>query len=231
MEAALQRPWVRPLSRILLIAVAVVAVAWAVHAAQSSGALAQPGVAPLWSPIDPDNDPPIIAHLDGDSQVYTDNSGPQLLDQNTATLVTDPDSPSFGDGALTVSIISGSTPAQDVLGLETGTDLALSAGTDVGSVVTVLGTAVGSVTSNGRNGDDLTVGFNVFASQTAATLLLRAVTYENTALVPATDPRTVRFTVSDGWTGGLSAPADVTVSVVISDTLQRTYLPLVMNGN
>ena len=112
-----------------------------------------------------------------------------------------------------------------------GGDITLSAGTDVGSIVSVLDTPIGTFAASGREGASLVIDLGTFANPTAATLVVRATTYENLGgLTPTTGIRTVRFTVNDG-ANGTSPPAEVTVIVTGIEGIQSIYLPLVLSAH
>jgi len=75
------------------------------------------------------------------------------------------------------------------------------------------------------------IDLDTFANPTAATLLVRATTYENLrGLTPTRGARTVRFTANDG-ANGISTPAEVTVIVTGIEGVQSIYLPLVVNAH
>ena len=216
---------------VIVVIGAIVGAVQLVNAPQAQEAWALYAPAPLSSPIDPDNDPPEILRLDGDVAFYVAGSAPTVLDQAPGASVTDPDSPRFDDGSLSVSIVAGGEPTEDVLALATGGDITLSAGTDVGSIVSVFDTPIGTIADSGKKGASLVIDLGTFANPTAATLLVRATTYENSdPLTPTTGPRTVRFSVNDGATG-LSLPAEVTVIVTGIEGVQSVYLPLVLNSH
>ncbi|NOZ23009.1 MAG: hypothetical protein GXP25_18200 [Planctomycetes bacterium] len=166
--------------------------------------------------VTPQNDPPSINNLEGDSFNYGTGTGPQVIDQGTAATVTDPDSTDFDGGALTVSIAAGADPAEDVLGIDASGGVTLSAGVTVGSVVSVGGTAIGTISSDGAGGNSLVIDFDQAAGNATPTRLdavLQAITYENTdAADPTIGARTVRFTIGDG-DGGTSADYDATIYV------------------
>lgn len=220
--------WTRSIATVLLVGTITAVLLWLGDTALPDDALALQAPAPLSSPIDPTNDPPIIWALDGDAQLYQAGAGPVPLDQAAKASVTDVDSPLFDAGSITVSITGGAA-AEDVLGLEAGMGIALSAGTSVGSVVSVYDTPVGTVTQDGRGGANLAISLGTFANPTAASLLLGAATYENLdTLTPLTGTRTIRFVVNDG-AGGM-ASAEVTVTVAGPDGVGSVYLPLVLNA-
>ncbi len=167
--------------------------------------------------VEPDNLDPVIADLSGDSATFTEGGAAVLLDDSSApelaATVSDGDNAHFNGGSLTASITVGEVAAQDVLGLSTGV-VTLSDGTNVNSVVSVNGTAIGTVTSNGSGGNDLVISFNTTdATPANVSLLIQALTYFNSGGVdPAAGARTVAVSVADG-VGGIGTET-VTVTVV-----------------
>ena len=157
------------------------------------------------------NDVPTIANVGGDTLNYTEGDGAQVIDQSTDAAVTDVDSSNFDTGTLTVSFTAGSDSAEDILAIvNTGTgpgQIGVS-----GSNVTYGGVTIGSFTG-GSGGVDLVVTLNANADATAASPLLRAISYENTDTDnPTAGNRTVRFVLTDG-DGGTSGNHDATVNV------------------
>ncbi|MDH3700010.1 MAG: metallophosphoesterase [Alphaproteobacteria bacterium] len=156
------------------------------------------------------NAPPVMTGLAGDALAYTEGDGPVVIEQGGNALVTDIDSADFDTGALTVSI-AGGDPAEDVLSIrDSGTP-----GTGIetsGATVLFDGTAIGTF-AGGTLGAALVVSLNGFATASAATALVQAITYENTDVVaPTAGARTVQFVLTDG-DGGTSTAADTTVTV------------------
>ncbi|WP_274627603.1 DUF4347 domain-containing protein [Arvimicrobium flavum] len=155
--------------------------------------------------------PPIIANLSGDSVAFTENGPAVLLDAGSNATVTDGDSANFSGGALTVSIVANGNASEDVLGFAAW--VSLSAGMTVGSVVSVSGEQVGTITANGISGNALVVSLNSAATPARVQELVRALTYANAdGLDPGTATRSVQVTLSDG-AGGTSAAQTVTVVV------------------
>ena len=163
------------------------------------------------------NDNPVIANLGGDSATYIEQAPAVLLDDSSApevaATVTDPDHANFNGGSVTVSITVNEVAAEDVLGISTAGTVTLSSGTSVGSIVSVGGSAIGTITANGAGGNDLVIALDtVNATPGRVTTLVQALTYANTNTVsPATAARTVAVTVADG--GGGSDSETVTVNV------------------
>ena len=148
----------------------------------------------------------------------TVNAAPQLIDP--AVGLFDADSANFDGGLLEVDYLTG-YGAQDQLGLQ-GLDnqdqLGIrNEGTGagqvgvVGTTVTFGGTAIGTIVSNGANGDKLTVQFNANASVEAVEQVIENLTYANTVSNPAAS-RTVSIRVTDG-DGGASEARAVQINV------------------
>lgn len=148
------------------------------------------------------NDPPTIGSLAGDSLNYAEGSGAQLLDQGSDATITDIDSTDFAGGSLNIAFVAGSDGAEDVLGVR-------NQGTGVGQI----GVSGGSITYNdgsgaavigrfagGSGGTPLSIAFtSTTATPTAASAVLRNVTYLNTDTTNATaGVRVVRVVVQDG---------------------------------
>jgi hypothetical protein len=155
--------------------------------------------------------PPMISDLTGDSLAYDEGDGAVVIEQGADAVVTDADSTDFDTGNLTVSIPTGGDAAEDALSIrdqgggpgQIGFD-----GVNVSYEGTVIGTAAG-----GSGGASLIVTFNVNATPTAVTALVRNITYENTDTTdPTSGARTVRYHIEDG-DGGVSTIYDTTVNV------------------
>src|SRR6185436_16660921 len=159
------------------------------------------------------NPPPSINNLGGDNSTFTEDGPAVALDTNTAATVTD-DQTNFNGGNLTVSTTVNEVAAEDVLGISTSGSVSLSSGTSVGSIVSVGGNPIGTVTSNGTGGNDLVVTFNTIdATPANVGTLIQALTYSNTnTLNPSTLQRTIAVSVNDGLGG--SDSENVTVTVV-----------------
>ncbi len=99
--------------------------------------------------VNPVNDVPVVANLDGDTRGYAAGSGAVIVDQGTVATVTDVDSSDFNGGNLTVTITSGPVGAADLLGFSTVAGVSLAAGVTVGSTVSVGGILIGTITSDG----------------------------------------------------------------------------------
>lgn len=153
---------------------------------------------------------PIISSLHGDSVSYVEGASAVALDAFANATVTDTDSPTFNDGALTVSIVTNRVDGEDVLSVASGGSFTIS-GSNLQSGGLTFATVAG-----GTGSTPLVVSFT--ASGTNATLALvqevvRHLTYRNSnAATPSTMTRTVRVVVTDGE-GGTSNTSDVSVGV------------------
>src|SRR6266446_1737076 len=149
---------------------------------------------------------------------YTENSPPVTLDNHdnpNGVDVTDPDSPDFKDGVLTVSFAAGGLP-EDRLGI-------LNQGNGAGQIgvsgpqsspqISYGGTVFGAV-SGGYVASPLKITFiNTYSSHEAVRALLKAITYWNTSENPVATQRTVQFQMTDG-DGGRSDPVTKTLSII-----------------
>ncbi|MHC4877874.1 MAG: SdrD B-like domain-containing protein [Planctomycetota bacterium] len=143
------------------------------------------------------NDMPFVLNIAGDTLSYDEGDGTQTLDQNTAATVFDLDSPDFDSGTLTVSVMSGGVPAEDVLSIRNQGTGAGQIGVS-GSDVTFEGMVIGAFTG-GAAGADLIITFNDSSSPEAVTALIRNLTYENVNTDnPTAGARMLRSTLTDG---------------------------------
>jgi len=156
-------------------------------------------------------DAPVIGNLSGDTLNYAEGDLAQLIDQNTAATVTDVDSTDFNGGNLTVTLVSGSDPGEDVLQIR-------NQGTATGQIgisgfnVTFGGTNIGTFTG-GSTGTPLRIDFNASATPTAAAALISNITFFNTDTAnPTTGTRAVSFVLNDG-SGGVSTVTSASVAV------------------
>ncbi|HNM75094.1 MAG TPA: PKD domain-containing protein, partial [Accumulibacter sp.] len=148
----------------------------------------------------------------------TVNATPQLIDPGVGLF--DADSANFDGGLLEVNYLT-DYGAQDQLGLQ-GLDnqdqLGIrNEGSGAGQVgvsgntVSFAGVAIGTILSNGANGDKLTVQFNTNATPDAVEQLIENLTYANTVSNPIAS-RTISIRVSDG-DGGASDARSVQINV------------------
>jgi len=161
--------------------------------------------------VTPVVDDPVMVLLFGDSSSYNEGDPPAVIEQGGNAYVQDVDSPDFSGGNLTVSIAAGGAAAEDVLSIRNqgmGAGQTGLSGANVYYSGILIGTSAG-----GSGGVDLVVTFNSNATPTAASALIRNITYENTDTTNATTgQRTIRFTLGDG-DGGASAANDAWVTV------------------
>jgi len=162
------------------------------------------------------NDAPVIHALDGETMLYQETEGVVIVDQSvapySAAYVTDVDDGNFEGGHLIVQIFGGDT-SEDVLGVD-------STGSGAGQIffydnqhVTYGGSQMGTVIFNANTGT-MDIALTEVANETSVTALIQAITYENTdSYDPTAGERTIRFTLSDGKTQGVSADNDVTITV------------------
>ena len=148
------------------------------------------------------NTAPTIA-TPGPAVNYTENDPATIIDA-TAT-VSDPDSPDFGGGQLTVSFSAGGT-TNDVLGIVEGGNVTLN-----GSNIHVNGFNRGTF-SGGTGGTDLVISWGAQGTPADAQAVLRQIAYRNTSDSPNTTQRTIDFILTDG-DGGTSNTAQQTVNV------------------
>jgi hypothetical protein len=143
--------------------------------------------------------PPVITNLNFDDRTYLEGQAPVAIDVASNANVTDADTFFFNGGSLSVSITAGGVPAEDVLGINTGSGVSLSGALANGATVFVGATAIGTVASDGANGNPLTISFNANATAARVTMLLRAVTYANSNTdTPTGGSRTLTTTFQDG---------------------------------
>ncbi|MBL8396670.1 MAG: hypothetical protein JNL84_00795, partial [Candidatus Accumulibacter sp.] len=146
------------------------------------------------------------------------NAAPQLIDPGVGLF--DPDSANFGGGILEVNYLT-DYGAQDQLGLQ-GLDNQDQLGIRnegngpgqvgvAGNTVSFAGVAIGTILSNGANGDKLTVQFNTNATPDAVEQVIENLTYANTVSNPIAS-RTISIRVSDG-DGGASEARSVQINV------------------
>ena len=155
-------------------------------------------------------DPPVVT-LSGGPVAYTEDNPAVVLD--SAATVTDPDSPDFDGGTLTVSLTANGA-ADDRLEVRHEGAAAGQIGVS-GNTVTFGGTAIGTF-SGGVGANPLTVSLNADATVAATEALVRNLTFCSVSDDPTTDPRTVQVVLTDG-DGGTSDPATTTVTVTATN--------------
>ncbi|MET1112401.1 MAG: Ig-like domain-containing protein [Allosphingosinicella sp.] len=124
--------------------------------------------------------------------------------------VSDPDSPDFDQGSLTVAFTSGGT-ADDQLRV-LGGDFSVEE-TDL----YYQGLAIGTITGGTDGSTPLVVTFNADSTPAIAAALVRAIGFVNFSESPVAGQRVVTFTLTDG-DGGASTPRTATIDVEGGDT-------------
>ena len=164
--------------------------------------------------VNPVNDNPVISDLGGDTSTYTEEGPAVFLDFGVAATVSDVDNANFNGGSLVISIAANEVAAEDVLAIDTGGTVSLSAGMTVGSIVSVGGFAIGTISQDGTGGADLFIALDTADANAArVSTLVEALTYADTnTLNPSTLARTISVTLSDP-AGGQDIES-VTVNVI-----------------
>ncbi|MCP5523219.1 MAG: Ig-like domain-containing protein [Verrucomicrobiales bacterium] len=154
------------------------------------------------------SEPPVLL-LSTNLLAYAEQNGPVLVDPLVE--VTDEDTPVWDQGRLTVAVIEGGT-AEDTLALaapsESQTNLVLTAE----NVVEYQTVPVGTLGIVAGETNVLTVDFNSNATIEIVQEVVRAVTFENTAIRGESPQRVIQFNLDDGE-GGVSAPVDLDVDI------------------
>ena len=158
---------------------------------------------------------PVVTNLDGDCVKFAQGTGGVVLDDGNDASVTDGDSPDLNGGNLTAKITSGLQAGEDELTVDISGNVSLSTGVTIGSNVLVDGTAIGSISSAGKQGNDLVIVFNNNATPVRVTSLLKAISYNNSSATPNVSDRTIQITVKDGNVAGsaISNVSSVTVQL------------------
>ena len=161
--------------------------------------------------------PPTITLPGANPVPYLEQNHSALVLDATAT-VTDPDSPNFDTGLLTVQFTAGSTVAQDVLSVRNQGTGAGQIGVS-GSNVSYQGVSIGTV-SGGSNGVALTIALNGAVasdvSVAAVQALVKSIQFTNTSYKPTATTRTISMTLNDG-DGAVSAPVTKDIAITLYD--------------
>lgn len=154
----------------------------------------------------------------GNAIAYTENDPQTKLAPNAT--VTDPDSPDFDGGTLTVEIASGAGP-NDQLRIVPAAGFMISEQDILYRFATaedpfyedrVIATFTG-----GTNGSDpLVILFNDQATPSLVEQIARSITFANFSDAPVAGERTITFTLTDG-DGGTAAPVTATVDLTATD--------------
>ncbi|WP_425404062.1 Ig-like domain-containing protein [Hwanghaeella sp.] len=154
----------------------------------------------------PSANPGLEAISDSRSFTEAEAAAGQLLDLDGAAAVSDPDSVDFDGGRLTVSLLSKTelndgfgiqdAGGQDEFGLHTGARVSV-----FGADVSVDGTLIGTIVSDGTGGAPLIVEFNASSTAGLIEVLVENLTYRNVSDDPDGE-RSVQVHLSDGDGGG-----------------------------
>nr|WP_277876478.1 DUF4347 domain-containing protein [Trichocoleus sp. FACHB-40] len=154
--------------------------------------------------VTPVNDAPTVT-LPGAAVSYTENAAPIAID--SIATVADPDSANFGGGTLTVSYTAGGSPSDQLSISKNGNIFVRN------TTVYYTEFPIGTITSNGNNGNNLVINLNDNAAPIVTEELLRSISYSNTSDNP-TASRSVQFVLTDG-NGGTSIAATKTINVAV----------------
>jgi FG-GAP-like repeat/Bacterial cadherin-like domain/FG-GAP repeat len=148
---------------------------------------------------------PVVTHfaptitISGDSPTYQEGAAPVFIDRAQTAVISDPDTFVFNGGSLSVAVTTNAVPAEDVLGILTGSGVSLSGSLANGATVFVGTTAIGTVSSDGSHGNPLTIDFNANANSANVTTLFHAMTYaDSNPDDPNITPRVLEVSFSDG---------------------------------
>ena len=174
-------------------------------------------------------DAPVISNLDGETLSYSEDSAATPIDQGGNASVVLGSGLNYDGGNLTVSFTSGSTSAEDVLGIRNQGSGAGQIGLS-GANVTYGGTVIGTY-SGGSLGSNLVITLNANATDVAVSALISNITYANAnTSTPSTTDRNVRFVVTNPL-GHASANCDVTVTVTAVNDAPVNSIPGAQSTN
>ena len=151
----------------------------------------------------------MISGLDGASALFI--AGGPAIDIDDASAVTVMETNIALGGTLTATITDDQA-GEDVLGVRSAGDVAVSAGvvTDRGSAIGTIGTI-----ANGTGGAPLSVILFTGDTTTQVSDLIDALTYSDTGSTPVATPRSIGVTLTDA-AGNTSAVSTVTVTVGVA---------------
>ena len=139
------------------------------------------------------NDAPVLASLGGDSVTVPNDGTPTLLDTGAAAMLQDSDLPVDYDGA-TLILTSNGFLAPDLLGIDTSGSISLSAGISDGSVLSIGGSSM--ATLSGTSASGMTLTFNANATAGDIDTILQSVSFQSTSATLGN--RSVDFVFNDG---------------------------------
>ncbi|MCT7954457.1 DUF4347 domain-containing protein, partial [Laspinema palackyanum] len=156
---------------------------------------------------------------------YTENGGFAILDPNATA--TDPNSPNFNGGTLTINFTSGAT-TDDILMIrnEGGGFNKIVAGIDSPGLngIWYNSPTPFATFTGGTQGRPLTINFTTNATHAAVSALMRNISYGNISDKPLEGDRTVRFQVT-GAPGGASIPVSKTINFTTANDAPLIAIP------
>lgn len=155
--------------------------------------------------------PPVLGGITGAAAVvYKENAAVPVLISSAAT-VTDPDSPNYGGGVLTVWLSNNGT-ADDWLSIKHAGDTTGKIGVDYRAQIIRFGGVPIANFTGGDGTNPLIITFNSSALTARVQAVLKAINFANESDNPSTLPRTVSFKLVDN-DGGVSAVETRTINV------------------
>lgn len=161
------------------------------------------------------NDAPAITALAGDSVTVFNDGSQSRIDAGALASLADSESPPDYDGGY-LQVSGSGFDAADTLGIRT-TTISLSAGFSNGSVVSVSGLSIGTL--SGVSASAARVNLNANSTVAHVNLLLNELTFSTTSSTPGL--RTVEFSFNDGdgtANGGSDTSTAATVNVFVALT-------------
>lgn len=140
--------------------------------------------------------------LTGTSTIPTYHLGMNPVIIEPSGLVSDPDSPNFNGGTLTVKITANGTAFDRLTVRNQGSNvgqIAVSGGTNI----LYGGILIGTIAGGNGSGSPLVITFNANANSAAVRALMRSITFQTGGTIPSLKQRTITFQLADGQ-GGLS---------------------------
>lgn len=139
------------------------------------------------------NDAPVINSLGGDSLAASNDGTVYDLDTNISLTLSDLDLAGDFDGG-SVTVIGNSFDVNDLIRIDTSGSITLSAGYADGSIVSVSGTAIGTL--SGVSDSAFVLSLNAASSPARIESFLQELTFQSTS--PTFGSRTVDVIVNDG---------------------------------
>ncbi len=163
------------------------------------------------------NDAPVIAALGGDVLIAENDGTAYLLDTNVSAVVTDIDAPANYAGAH-IQVSGLGFDVSDQLGIDVSSGVALSAGMADGSLVSISGLDVGSLSS--VTGSGFRIDFNASSTLAHIENVVRSLTFSTNSTVFG--ERSVDIVFDDGGgssNGGSGSSATQAVSVYVAQAV------------